>query len=253
MGWTLPERRDNDLATARSELQQAERLAPGLPFVRPEAVAALRSRLDTIPPSTTAQGTGMGHPDTQAMGSPPQQAAPAQGGFSLASLLVPALLVGGAMMLFRRRRTSGGMGMPQGPRADPGIFGRRATFPPQHPQQYPHQYPRQGGVYPGDPYAHRGGLGSSLGRGVATGLAIGAGAVAAQEIGRRMFDQDDSRAGQEPALGGQADSQLARDAGLGGMDPTLHDMGGRDFGIADDGAGWDGGGMGDVSGDDWNS
>ncbi|MCD6078411.1 MAG: hypothetical protein K0R89_2349 [Ramlibacter sp.] len=40
--------RDRDLATARAELQEAERLAPGLPFAREKAVTNLRKRLERL-------------------------------------------------------------------------------------------------------------------------------------------------------------------------------------------------------------
>jgi hypothetical protein len=99
-------------------------------------------------------------------------------------------------------------------------------------------------------------MGSSLMRGVGTGLAMGAGMVAAEEIGRRMFEhgqephlaRDYGSSGQRPA----SDSQLAHDAGLDSLNPAVNrDMGGQDFGIADGGS-WDSGGVSDVGGDDWN-
>lgn len=40
--------RDKDIATARSELQTAEKLAPGLPFAREQAVTNLRTRLERL-------------------------------------------------------------------------------------------------------------------------------------------------------------------------------------------------------------
>ncbi|MEJ5989719.1 hypothetical protein WG902_06950 [Ramlibacter sp. PS3R-8] len=40
--------RDRDVATARTELQTAERLAPGLPFAREEAVTKLRTRMERM-------------------------------------------------------------------------------------------------------------------------------------------------------------------------------------------------------------
>lgn len=49
--------RDRDAAVARSELERAEQLAPGLPFARTEAVAALRKRVDRI---ATARGGAPG-------------------------------------------------------------------------------------------------------------------------------------------------------------------------------------------------
>ena len=40
--------RDRDFATARAELETAERLAPGLPFAREQQVTRLRSRLERL-------------------------------------------------------------------------------------------------------------------------------------------------------------------------------------------------------------
>lgn len=249
--------RGNDMATARSELQAAERLAPGLPFVRPEAAAALRARLDAPAAALPAQR------DIQRMGAAPQDPAPQAGGFSLGSLLLPALLVGGIWMFLRRRRAAGPMGAARGPVNDPA-FGRgpatdrNGPMVPQQDGHGPHD-PYARGPYAGGPQGGRGGgWGGSLARGVGTGLAVGAGAVAAQEIGRRMFDHGDPRPAHDPVAGGAAaDSQLARDAGLGAFDPALNeglDLGGRDFGIVDDAGGWDDGGGFDVGGgDDWNS
>ena len=75
--------------------------------------------------------------------------------------------------------------------------------------------------------------------GVATGLAVGAGVMAAQAIGRNL-------------MGDHPDSRSSMD-GLTGHDPGLlernPDMGGQNFGIADSGSWDDGGGAG---GGDWD-
>jgi hypothetical protein len=88
-------------------------------------------------------------------------------------------------------------------------------------------------------------MGSSIARGLGTGLAIGAGALAAEEIGRRMFGHDANAAplqhdtGNPPTLD-QIDEGMRRNLNT--------DMGGDDFGVADNG-GWDDG-AGDVGGGD---
>jgi hypothetical protein len=106
-------------------------------------------------------------------------------------------------------------------------------------------------------YAGRraGGMGSAIAGGLGAGLAMGAGAVAAQEIGRRMMERgQDGQPAHDASGGDAADSQIARDAGLAGLDPSLNsDMGGQDFGLLGD-TGWDdGGGFGDMGGDDWSN
>ena len=101
------------------------------------------------------------------------------------------------------------------------------------------------------------GMGGQVMGGLATGLAIGAGALAAQEIGRHMLGGDRSQhglgsVGGTHAGGSAADSSLARDAGagsigrddaaswnagsIGGDDTALWDDGGGSIG-ADDGGG----------------
>ncbi|HET8747782.1 MAG TPA: hypothetical protein VFM98_19440 [Ramlibacter sp.] len=99
------------------------------------------------------------------------------------------------------------------------------------------------------------GMGSSIARGMATGLAIGAGAAIAQEFGRRAFEQGhegQGHAGQAPGHAAeptaphadQSHSPLAHDAGIDAFDPAADPQGFGDFGW-DDAGGFDGG--------DWNS
>jgi LPXTG-motif cell wall-anchored protein len=254
--------RQRDAATARSELQAAEKLAPGLPFAKPEALSALRSEVDRLATADTGS-TPAARPqptDTRRMGAP--QPAPATGGgFPVGGVLIGAVVIGGLFLLLRRRRQPpydprGPVGYGPGP-APANPYARDDAFG----RGYGPGYPPQPGP---DPYAAgpaQGGLGSSLARGLGTGLAVGAGVVAAEEIGRRMFDHghDASTHLQDTPLadhgGANANSPLAHDAGVdafgGAPDP---DMGGQDFGIADNG-GWDdagGGGLDDVGGGDWD-
>jgi uncharacterized protein len=105
------------------------------------------------------------------------------------------------------------------------------------------------------------GMGSNVMGGLATGLAVGAGALAAQEIGRRMLGEHGEH-GQQGLGSGvasqpQSDSPLARDAGLDAIDGTSASPGlAEDFGIADNGS-WDDGGSVDMGGIDdggsWDS
>ena len=90
------------------------------------------------------------------------------------------------------------------------------------------------------------GMGGQVVGGLATGLAIGAGALAAQQIGRHMLGGDHSQqgltaGGDAHAGGSAAGSELARDAGLGSIgndDTASWDDGGGSFG-GDDGGGGD--------------
>ena len=246
--------RSRDVATAKAELQKADQLAPGLTFVKPEAAGALRREIDALSTASAAPPQDSRRYDTRRMGAPPTDRAQERGGLGLGSLVVPALLVIGLVVLLRRKRPP----VDAYPyRGGPNDFGRAPNdvYPPQGP------YPGNGpGMYPppqGYGYPQGGGMGSSIARGLGTGLAVGAGALAAQEIGRRIFDHNGNEI--HPQGGSNADSQLARDAGLGGdagFDPSLNqDMGGRDFGCQD-GGGWDdagGGGLDIGGGSDWDN
>lgn len=241
--------RQQDAATARSELQQAERIAPGLPFAKPEAVSALRSQIAGLDSGTSTRPAQRAPTEARRMGAPPSS-----GGFGFGGIIVLVLVVVGVIIFMRSRQRP--VASYPSPVPDNG-FGRYDGGPPQQPwgtQPYGNVPP---GGYPGAyPAPQQPGLGSTLGRGLATGLAVGAGAVAAQEIGRRIFEHGHQPAdnGNYPLHGGSgADSSLARDAGLGslGGGGANADFGGNDFGIVDNG-GWDdnGGGSFDAGGDD---
>jgi hypothetical protein len=246
--------RAHDGATARSELQTAEKLAPGLPFAKPEAVSALRSQVERLgtaggrTPAAVPQ-----HSDARRMGGSP--VAGAGGGFPLGGLLLVAVLVGGVFLLLRRRRPASYDAPPDYAAPPAGPYARDDAFGRGYGPGYPPP-----GYGPYGPAPAQGGMGSALARGLGTGLAIGAGAVAAQEIGRRMFEhgQDGSAHLQDaPPLGHGGDNahtSLAQDAGLGALGGGVEpDLGGQDFGIADNG-GWDdaGGGLDDLGGGDWD-
>ena len=160
------------------------------------------------------------------------------------TLLLLALLAVAAVVLWRRRPSSLAPEPPANPYARDDAFGR--------PDAGPHLDPQ----YPRAPLP-QGDLGGSLVRGVATGLAIGAGAAAAQEIGRRMFehggDAATARDHDAPAgaveHGAASHSSLAHDAGLDALDAqSRHDgfVGADGLSPAD---GWDADGFG-AGGDD---
>ena len=123
--------------------------------------------------------------------------------------------------------------------------GRRPAPPPAAYEQAPAA--TDWGRQAPPPQAQQPGMGGQVMGGLATGLAIGAGAIAAQEIGRRMLGEHGhaqgigSSDGSHHDGGSAADSSLARDAGLGSVgvdDHAAWDDGGASFG-SDDGGGWD--------------
>jgi len=180
---------------ARQELATAESLEPGLPFANPRSVQELQAQLGQAPLTVLAPRT-------------------VRAGRSHLGLFM--ILIGAAVVLWLLlRRRAAAMGYPQ----------------------YPGQYP--GGVPPGMPPAGYGpggympGGGSGIMGSVASGLALGAGVAAGEELVDHMLG-----GGSSPGGGGFVPP--AESAPV--PDPNA-DMGGNDFGLNDPGS-WDGGGGG---------
>jgi hypothetical protein len=202
---------------ARENLAQAERIAPGLPFAKPQALAALRAEL------SQANNAVAAHPVAAT-------AAPAQNGVSWIWLVIAA---GGVMALgyfiFRPRQQIV-VSEPYQPM--PGGMPQTLSGP-QSFGNTPYGY----GGYPMQPQP---GLGSRVAGGLATGLAVGAGVVAAEAIGERLFGHEAQAGTRAPNPG----------AGYSPIDPSINaDMGGSNFGVND--TSWDGGGSG--GGSDWDN
>jgi hypothetical protein len=230
--------RERKYELAKQELATAEKIAPGLPFVKAESAQALRNQLANASANAAAQSPA----PSRRMGAPADagrsyNAAPArpERSFPWGTLIVVAgiVLVGIAVL---RRRTSrmaaDGYGGAYGnsPAAPYGQTGYGPVHPP-------------GAVPPQQP-----GMGSSIARGLGTGLAVGAGVLAAEEIGRRMFGHE-ANAAPVPHDAGNTPSLEQIDEGMRHNLNT--DMGGDDFGIAD--GGWDDGGGGGGGGGDWDT
>ena len=236
---------------AKQELATAEQLAPGLPFAKAEAVQQLRNQL-----SNTGSTASNARPATAPAANTRQMGAPADSGREAAAPAARSglpwgtiLLVGGlaliAFAFMRRRRAA---------QAEVGGAAAAMTGGPAQYGQYGPNYGPQGGVPPagygpGPGYPQQPSMGSSLARGVGTGLAMGAGMLAAEEIGHRMFGHGGAQAGAYNPNSGNANTP-SLDQIDDGMRRNLNsDMGGADFGTND--AGWDdAGGGGDSSGSD---
>lgn len=208
------------LKTAETELATAERLAPGLPFARPEAVQHLREVLGTAhstrPIELQPVRTTMQQPATQ---------------FSLpwGMLLIGLGLI--AFIAFAARLMAQRNAMPvSGGVAGYGPGGASSYGPPLQPYGAGGMGPL--GASPGP------GVGSRLMGGLATGAAVGAGMVAGEALMHRFMNgnQDSFR-------------PLQNDFGLSTPDAGFDDMGGTDFGVADTSSWDDSGSIGDT---DWN-
>lgn len=157
--------REGRFVEAEGELDRAEHLKPGLPFVKPEAVQALKHRIDVREEDST----------------------PARDGFpwgmvllGLASIVIITLVV----RAMSRRNTSV---YPGGPR--PGMqpmYGNRPYGPTSGPMS-------------------GGGMGSSILGGLATGAAVGAGMVAGEELAHHFTDGTANAAPMDDSSGTPAD------------------------------------------------
>lgn len=204
--------RSGDLASARAEFQSAEKLAPGLPFAKPNAVQELRNQLY---PQQLVQPPRVVTPVNAV--APIRASSGQSGGFPWATAIGIGLAVWIVWLIFRRRYQP----------AAPVYGGYNNGGPAPGPGGY------YGGGYP--PAGGGSGLLGSLG----TGLAVGAGVVAGEEIAHRLLD-------------GNGERVIERDPVVYRDDPSSQnaDMGGNDFGVSDSGS-WDSGGdSGGIGGGD---
>ena len=223
--------RQGQLPRAREALATAEKLAPGLPFAKAESVQALRTQLTGTASAAPAAATAV---VPAAAPAPPAKSLP-WGMILLFGGAAIALLIFLVNRASRPRPSVFGNAMPA---ANPGLNGPQA-FGNQAPVPYGPQGGAPYGQQPyGPQYAPQGpSLGGRIMGGVATGLAVGAGVMAAEAIGRNL-------------MGGEHGSEASPHAAA----PETHyappdtnaDMGGQDFGIQDSGS-WDSGG-----GDSWD-
>lgn len=239
--------RQGQLSRAREALATAERLAPGLPFAKPQAVQALRSQLaakSSLPiakePATRVVGAG----------APAAPSSPFPWGIGLA-------LVGGAIaigiFLMRKKPTAApvaqatysNQGPLQGGLNGPQSFGMGGAMPPASGQP---GYGQPGYGQPGYGQPAGSGIGGKVVGGLATGLALGAGVMAAQAIGKNLMGNNEHPAHQPDSAANNGYEPIA----------SNNDLGGQNFGV-DDASAWDDGnasassGGGDDGGGDWDT
>jgi len=207
--------REGNIGLARSELERAEQLKPGLPDENPRSVQELKAQLGQIRHSDRPIGL---------------TTAPAAPHFPWGTVVILALVVGVFWMLFRRRSTyvpyAGGTA-PVGPSYGPGGYVGPG-----------------GGVMGGG--VGGGGIGSNIAGGLAGGLAAGAGIVAGEELAHHFLD------GGQRTVATPSDDWNASNAS--NSDAGNSDMGGSDFGVNDPGSWDDSSGGGDFGGGggDWS-
>jgi uncharacterized protein len=224
--------KQNKLGAAATELDIAEKLEPGLAFVKPETLQNLKKHLSqsvqTIEPPT---GVGQNLP-------------------SVVKDWVPLLLIflGLGLLVvifgfFTRRNTgyNGNSGLP--PQVNKyGNYGPNSNVPPSG---------SYGGQAIGQPSQ---GAGSGIIGSLATGAAMGAGVVAGEALMHRFIDGNDHHnTGNSPLSNDSSwdnDNNYVTKANYTPNIDNDDDLGGTDFGIADNSS-WDDDSFSDDSNDDW--
>lgn len=250
----------------REALATADKLAPGLPFAKPEAVQALRAQLASRPGQSAPK-----EPANRAFGSNvANQTAPAAPTSSFPLGL--GLAIGGcaiALVIFLMRKKpaaeAGAQAAYGGPNNDSGVmgsgvgsgggigsglngpqtFGNNAGTAMAPPYGQPgYGQPAYGQPAYGQPAGS--GMGSRVMGGLATGLAVGAGVMAAQAIGKNLMGNNEHSAN----LNDGAASNNGYAQPLAGNS----DLGGQNFGI-NDADSWDDGSASADSGGggDWDT
>ncbi len=229
--------RQGQIGRAREALAEAEKLAPGLPFAKPEAVQSLRAALVAQPATAVKPGAMAPAPQAApfAVSTAPAPASSSQMGIGLA---LGGAAIALAIYLVRRKPApasvqKAGYGSPAP--AGSGLSGPQ-TFG-AGPAAAPYGQPPYGPA-PGS------GLGGKVVGGLATGLAVGAGVVAAQAIGKNLMGDRDEHTPHRADASGLNEGAFARNADMGGENFGIRDAGGWDDGASlassDDGGGdWD--------------
>lgn len=205
---------------AKEELQIAEKLAPGLPFAKAQAVSELQAKLAPAP---------VGAPQFNNNYNAQAPQAPASSSTSLLPWVLGFAAL--AFIFFIYRLVSGPRNV-YSPMPAPG-YGPPPTAPMQ-----PYGYgPTPMG--PGGP-----GMGSGILGGLATGAAVGAGMVAGEALMHNVLGEHNSGGSGAPSGNGFQDYNNYQPPA-----PSNYDMGGNNFGVQDSGS-WDDSSSSSGS-DDW--
>ena len=238
--------RQGKFSRAREDLATAEKLAPGLPFAKPEAVQSLRTQLAAKPGVATATSDARKKTPDLGLSAPASPASSFPWGIALA--------LGGAavaLVVFLTRKKASAP-VPSQPYPQRGSVSESGLSGPQTFGAATGAGPAYGQPPYGQPSGS--GIGGRMMGGLATGLAVGAGVVAAEAIGKNLMGRNerpehlaDASTGASPA---NNDFQPL---------PGNSDLGGQNFGVSDAGS-WDDGGSdlasGDAGGDmggDWDT
>ncbi len=213
---------------ARANLATAEKIDPAMAFAKPEALQSLRNQIANTG-STASATKRVAESSHYQTGSPQSGTSNDKGNSWAIPLLLAAAVTGAAYFIFRRRTSpvttpvsssaSAGMqpnnmttaGMNPGGLAGPQTFGVGSNAGAMQ-----NSYPQQASS----------GLGGKIMGGVATGLAVGAGMMAADAIGKTLMGDHNKNPGQQDTSANSFTSV------------NNPDMGGNNFGV-NDASSWD--------------
>jgi hypothetical protein len=241
---------------AREALASAEKIAPGLPFAKADSVQNLRTQLSGKGGSNSNNGNSnanFSRAVTAAAPAAPTSSFP----WGMALALGGAAIGVGIYMSRKKAATSPGApgyGMSPGQQGGglngPQNFGMGANPNGGMPQQAYGQQPGYGQQGYGQPAAQPGmGLGGKVVGGLAAGLAVGAGVMAAQAIGKSLMGGDEHPKNDNA-------HPVADNSGGNNYQPFTgnNDLGGQNFGVADSGSWDDSSSVADSGGGgDWDS
>ena len=231
---------------AREALASAEKIAPGLPFAKTDAVQNLRSQLNGNTPAASSNkgGSSSGGNFNRAVTTPAAAATASSFPWGVALALGGAAI--GLGIYMSRNKATAAQGAPAyglSPGQQGGGLGGQPGFGMGSgmPQAYGNQPPAYGQPGFGQPAQPGMGLGGRVAGGLAAGLAVGAGVMAAQAIGKSL-------------MGGN--EHTASDNSGSNYQPTAdhNDLGGQNFGVADSSSWDDSSSLADSGGGgDWDS
>jgi len=218
--------RQGQMGRAEAELNNAERLKPGLPFVKPQTVQELKNRIAAA------------HRVSQAPASNYQPEAASSFPWGMVFIGLGAIAIIFLIIRAKNARNPANFSSNYQPGMQPGM--QNATGAPAPMQPY------GGGFGGGMAAPAAGGMGSGIMGGLATGAAVGVGMVAGEALAHRFMDGGHNDAGH---VAGNNASPVADSWG-----GSASDMGGADFGIADNSSWSDTSNVADADsgGSDWS-
>lgn len=223
--------RQGQLGRARESLDKAEKLAPGLPFAKPEAVQSLRAKLAAKSSLPVAASPAMKTLGTDAPAAP-SPASSFPWGLALA-------LGGGAIAfgLYTSRKKPAPAMEPQGGYASQGAMPSGLSGPQSFGMG------GAAGMQPAYGQPASSGIAGKVVGGLATGLAVGAGVMAAQAIGKSLMGNDEHPAHRPDSAANNNYEPITNNDNLGGQNFGVNDAGSWDDGNAvasgGDGGDWD--------------